>query len=67
MFVIDHKEIVAFINHKIVYAIYNKLYCYYSVVRQNAQWLIEEKVGCWVVDRAVVFEQGESRFESPQV
>ena len=40
--------------------IYHKRFCYYSDVCQNVQWLIEEKVGCWVahIDRAVVMERG---------
>ena len=67
MCVIVYKEIVALINHKIVYVIYNKLFCYYSAVRQNAQWLIEEKVGCWVADRAVVYVAGRDQFESCHV
>ena len=67
MFVIDHKDIVALINRKIVSVIYNELFCYYSVVRQNAQWLIEEKDGCWVVDRAVVYVAGGDQFESYHV
>ena len=38
--------------------IYHKSFCYYSVVRQNVQSLIEEKDGCLVVDIAVVFVAG---------
>ena len=34
--------------------IYHKSFCYYSVVRQNVQSLIEEKDGCWVVDSSGV-------------
>ena len=32
-------------------------HCYYSVVWQNVQWLIEEKDGCW--PRAVLFAVGK--------
>ena len=31
------------------FVIYHKRLCYYSDVCQNIQWLIEEQVGCWVV------------------
>ena len=37
------------------FVIYHKRFCYYSVIWQNVQWLIQGKDGCWVVDRAVKF------------
>ena len=66
MFVIDHKENVSLINHKkfvnkqglFFLVIYHKPLCYYSDGCQNVPWLTEEKDGCWVVDRAVVFGAG---------
>ena len=44
--------------------IVHKHLCYYSVVRQNVQLLIEKKDGYWVVDRAVVFAAGGGWFKS---
>ena len=68
MFVIYHKENFSLINHKLFVikkgyfiVIFSKRLCYYSVLWQNVQWLIEEKDGCWVVDRAVVFVAGGGR------
>ena len=37
------------------FVIYHKRFCYYSVIWQNVQWLIQGKHGCWVEDRAVKF------------
>ena len=75
MFVIDDKQNVSLINYKIVcdltrtffFVIYHKCFCYYSVVWQKFQWLIEEKDVCWVVDRAVLFVARWGQFESGYV
>ena len=68
MFVIDHKEMSPWLITKL-FVINQGLFsfCYYCVVGQNVQWLIEENDGCWVVDRAVVFVAGGGRFELSHV
>ena len=51
------------------FVIYSTTNVYVTIVcvRQNVQWLIEEKDCCWEGDRAVVFVAGRSRFESRHV